>query len=72
MSDEGRIGTAPAVHVNHWCEVEGCGNEVEGCGKWGVFGFTTRRGKPRWWCWEHYPHKPNKARSEAAEIAEAL
>lgn len=65
MSDEDRSNTMPAVHINHWCE-------VEGCKEWGGFGHSTGRGNPRWWCWGHYPHKPNKARSEAAEIAELL
>lgn len=66
MSDEGR-SARDANHrlINHWCE-------VEGCGQWGGFGFAKGREIPRWWCWGHYPHKPNTARREAAEIAEMI
>lgn len=39
------------IHVNHDCE-------HLGCGKWGGFGFArSKADSPRWWCWEHYPHK---------------
>lgn len=53
------------VHINHWCS-------IDGCKEWGGFGFTTGSGTPTWWCWDHYPHKPNKAKYEAQEIADAI
>jgi hypothetical protein len=53
------------IHENHWCS-------VSGCGKWGGFGFSKGQAPSRWWCWEHYPHKPNQAQNDAVEIAEAL
>ena len=66
MSIEGHSNQPEAsIHVNHYC----C---VEGCGRWGGFGFSENRGEPQWWCWEHYPHKPNQAQSDAIEIADAL
>ena len=52
MSDEGR-SSAPGANVieEHYCS-------VEGCGKWGGFGFSAgRSAKTVWWCWEHYPYK---------------
>ena len=27
--------------------------------KWGGFGRSKVRMEPNWWCWEHYPQKPN-------------
>ena len=54
-----------SVLENHWCS-------IQGCEKWGGFGFAKGREPPRWWCWGHYPHKPNQAQSDAAEIAEAF
>lgn len=54
-----------SIHVDHWC----C---VRECGKWGCFGFSKGSSEPKWWCWEHYPHKPNQARSQAVEIVEAI
>jgi hypothetical protein len=67
MSDDSRTAQPESsIHVNHWC----C---IDGCGQWGGFGFArTRAEKPRWWCWEHYPHKPNKTHQEAVDIAESL
>lgn len=68
MSEDGdsrTINPDARIHVNHWCG-------IEGCGRWGGFGFSSGREGPRWWCWEHYPHKPGRARSEAAGIAEAI
>jgi hypothetical protein len=33
----------------------------EGCNKWGGFGYSASAATaPLWWCWEHYPHKPEK------------
>jgi hypothetical protein len=66
MSDEGRTTlTSPRVLYEHRC----C---TPACRDWGGFGFSSNRGEPQWWCWEHYPYKPNQTRSEAAEIAEML
>lgn len=66
MSDETRTALSePTTLYIHWC----C---RPSCKQWGGFGFSSNRSKPQWWCWEHYPHKPNQARSEAAEIAEML
>lgn len=66
MSDESRTArSGPTALYIHWC----C---IHSCKQWGSFGFSSNRGEPQWWCWEHYPRKPNQARSEAAEIAEML
>ena len=66
MSDESRTAlNGPTKLYIHWCS-------IPSCREWGGFGFSNSRGEPHWWCWEHYPHKPNQARSEAAEIAEML
>ena len=66
MSDETRtVLSGPTTLYIHWC----C---IPSCNRWGGFGFSSNRAEPQWWCWEHYPHKPNQARSEAAEIAEML
>jgi len=64
MSDESRTSDpAASIHVNHYC----C---IDGCGKWGGFGFSRSRGEtPTWWCWVHYPHKPNQERQEMIENA---
>ena len=63
--DSRTVNSGAGTHVNHWCG-------IEGCGQWGGLGFSSGREEPRWWCWEHYPHKPGRARSEAAGIAEAI
>jgi len=67
MSDEGRTAAAGVnIHLNHDCS-------VEGCGKWGGFGFAkSGGGETVWWCWPHYPYKPNQAQNEAAMIADAI
>lgn len=66
MSDETRTAkSGPTALYVHLC----C---IPSCKQWGGFGFSNNRGEPQWWCWEHYPHKPNQTRSEAAKIAEML
>jgi hypothetical protein len=66
MRDETRtVLSGPTKLYVHWCS-------VPSCRVWGGFGFSNNRGEPQWWCWEHYPHKANQVRSEAAEIAEML
>ena len=67
MTEESRTtNPAASIHVDHWC----C---VNGCGKWGGFGFSRSRGEaPTWWCSEHYPHKPNQVWDEAAAIVKAI
>ena len=58
MTDDSRTNTTPSIHTNHYCR-------EEGCGKWGGFGFSTGRGEPQWWCWEHYPHKHERKSADA-------
>jgi hypothetical protein len=67
MTDESRTANpAASIHVNHYC----C---IEGCGKWGGFGFARSRGEtPTWWCWEHYPHKPNRPSAEVIAVADSF
>lgn len=54
-----------SIRVNHWC----C---VSGCGQWGGFGIAKGTTEVQWWCWKHYPHKPNQAQTDAANIADAI
>ena len=65
MSSDGASGSN--VHYAPKC----C---VDGCDKWGIAGFSsTKNVEPRWWCWEHYPHKhASPEQKEAAAIAAAL
>nr|WP_235937873.1 hypothetical protein [Endobacterium cereale] len=66
MSDEGRTaqlnGTGPYMH---FCS-------VEGCGKWGGWGFRLGAAEPQWWCYGHYPYKRETAQDEAATLADEL
>lgn len=52
MSIDGHSSTpAASIHVNHWCE-------HEGCLKWGSHGHAASKfAEIRWWCQEHFPHK---------------
>ncbi|PWE56732.1 hypothetical protein DEM27_10235 [Metarhizobium album] len=52
MSIDGHSSAPGAsIHVNHWCE-------HEGCKQWGCYGHSPRKDVPaRWWCAEHFPHK---------------
>jgi len=65
--DESRTTQPEAsIHVNHWCE-------HTGCRKWGGFGHSkSSSDRTIWMCWEHFQHKPNQAKREAAEIADVL
>jgi len=65
--DEGRTAQPQAgIHVNHWCE-------HPGCKKWGGYGHAKSKAeKPVWMCWQHFQHKPNQEKHEAAEIAASL
>lgn len=66
MSDEGRTAQLDGVGpYTHYCS-------VEGCGKWGGWGFRVGAGEPLWWCYEHYPHKRMSVRDEAANIADEI
>lgn len=43
--------TSDQVHINHYCS-------VEGCGKWGGWGYARSKHEPiQWWCYEHFPYK---------------
>ena len=53
------------IHVNHYC----C---VDGCDKWGGFGFSRNKTDQQYWCWPHYPYKPGQVQGEAAAVAETL
>ncbi|MEY9375089.1 hypothetical protein ABIA10_000959 [Rhizobium leguminosarum] len=49
-TDKPALTNAPQMYV-HYCE-------EEGCEEWGGFGRSaTKDEPPRWWCWEHFPHK---------------
>ena len=51
MSDVSGANPKEGVHYAPKC----C---VAGCGEWGIAGFASSKNvEPRWWCWEHYPHK---------------
>ncbi|MDX3973322.1 hypothetical protein [Shinella sp.] len=53
MPTDDTSNKTPAGIYEHWCE-------HAGCKKWGGFGFSAGKSAPmRWWCWAHYPYKPN-------------
>lgn len=51
MATEGYSSMPGAsVHENHYCS-------IEGCKRWGSFGFSPNKATPIiWWCCVHYPH----------------
>lgn len=52
MSDEPiRAGMVTGHATAHGIEDHIC--EHEGCNRWGGFGFSKPRAKPKWFCFEH-------------------
>lgn len=40
---------------------------VPGCRERALFGFVpSKTDMPRWWCWEHYPYRPDRQSSDPA------
>jgi len=40
-------------------EIRSCA--VPGCKERALFGFLpSELDMPRWWCWEHYPYRPDR------------